>query len=171
MEKIAIKGSGGGGGGGTTFEIVATPTIVMSAAGTDGGITLQSGLDVYTYYLNLIGGQFLGTTPGSTINLNQASKSPYGCSIYNGEINFYFGSTSWDVGDYLELCVDIIDNNATLLEHQILNVSGYEEITMVLQTWDGDMTNKNLTIVLYSNPDITYSDAYTEVGGWSFGIR
>lgn len=171
MEKIAIKGSGGGGGGGTTFEIVASPTIVMSSTGYDGGLTLQSVLDVYSYYFNLIGGQVLGNPPFYTPTVEQASKSPYACSIFQGEINISFGSTSWDVGDYLELGVDIIDGEGTLLDTQILNVVGDEVITLTLQDWDGDMSNKSLSIVFYSNPDISYGYAYTEIGGWSFSIR
>lgn len=170
MEKIAIKGSGGGGGGGTTFEVVATPTIVMSSSGGDVWDLNNSGND-FAPCFNLIGGQPLGIIGSGGVDFTTASKCTHSCIIYDGLIYFYIGDVSYDVGSSLLFKIDIIDNNAQLLESMNFEtVGGNEVLSWQLQSWDGDLTNKQLTLLVYSKQSEGYTNASIVINGWSFAI-
>jgi len=168
MEKIAIKGSGGGGGG-TTFEIVSTPTIVMSSTGTDGDLTLKDGATTNNFYFNLIGGQFLGINTFLPDFSKQSSKSPYRSTIENGTIYFAIGDVTSDDGSSIDCSIGFYDGEGNTLDTQQITLTQNQYFNYMLFTWDGDISNKNIYIRIGTIEPYTF--ASLQIGGWSFGIR
>ena len=169
MEKIAIKGSGGGGGGGTTFDVLATPTIVMSSSGGDVW-TLNNNVNDFSPCFNLIGGQPLGIIGSGGVDFTTASKCTHSCIVYDGLIYFYIGDVIYNVHSSLLFNIDIVDSNAITLESMNFSAIGNEVLSWQLQTWDGDLTNKQLTLVVYSDVGEGYTNASIVINGWSFAI-
>jgi hypothetical protein len=172
MEKIAIKGSGGGGAGGTTYDVIITPSMVVSPTGTDGGLTLSpDGVTYNQYNYNLIGGQLKGVAPNNTIDYTQGSKSPIRCSITDGTIYFSFSSITSDLGSDADIIISIIDGNGDVIETQSVRVSAYTTYAFGLTTWNGELAGLNLSISIEADPNTMVGYTYVELGGWSFGIQ
>ena len=169
MEKIAIKGTGGGSGGNTTFQIVSTPTIVMSSTGTDGDLTLKAGATTNNFYFNLIGGQFLGINTFLTDYGKQASRSPYRGGIDNGEIYFAIGGVTSDDGSSIDCTISIFDSYDNTLESQQLTLTANQVLTYTLSTWDG-IVNEATGYYIRIGTIEPYAFASLQIGGWSFGI-
>jgi len=167
MEKIAIKGNGGGGGG-TTFQIVSTPTIVMSSTGTNGDLTLKDGATTNNFYFNLIGGQFLGANNVDRL-LPQASKSPYRGIIENGTIYFAIGDVTSDDGSQIDCIIGFYDGENNTLDAQQITLTQNQYFNYTLSTWDGNVSDKNIYIRIGTIEPYTF--ASLQIGGWSFGIR
>jgi len=173
MEKIAIKGSGGGGGG-TTYDVIRTPSMVVSPTGTDGGLTLTpDGVTYNQYNYNLIGGQLKGIAPTDTIDYTQGSKIPSGSafSIPDATIYFSFSSITSDLGSDADIIISIYDGNGDVIETQSVRVSAYTTYAFGLTTWNGELAGLNLSISIEADPNTMVGYTYVELGGWSFGIQ
>jgi hypothetical protein len=172
MEKIAIKGSGGGGAGGTTYDVIRTPSMVVSPTGTDGGLTLSpDGVTYNQYNYNLIGGQLKGVAPLQIIDYTQGSKSPIRCSITDGTIYFSVSFITSNLDNEADIIISIYDGNGDVIETQSVRVSAYTTFPFVLTTWDGELNGLNLSISIEADQSTMVGYTYVELGGWSFGIQ